>query len=814
MSFKKVAVIGAGTMGAGIAGQVANAGVEVLLLDLHSDGENPNALAERGFQRLLLDDSPGLMNKAAGERIKLGNMRDDFAELSDCDWIAEAVVERLEVKKALYRRLHEVTSERAIVTSNTSTIPIKLLVRDMPQAFQRRFAITHFFNPVRFMRLLELVRGEHTDAAVMDKLDGFCEQQLGKGVVRCRDTPGFLGNRVGVYAIQCALHAAIDLGLTAAEADAIFGRPMGIPKTGVFALYDLIGLDLMADVVMSLGNILPDEDAFHEVAGEIPLMTEMIKNGQTGNKQGQGFYRWNEESGERFVLNRKSGEYDLFARPSLSLLDDTSENNASKNAGNNLRRLLADNSKLGEFAWQVLSKTLCYAASLIPEVGDDAVGIDDAMKLGYNWIQGPFEMIDALGAETICTRLEREGRAIPAFLARHRNARFYRVQAGAGDKNSGVLQAARYSPAVNSPVNSHVNSAANAPAYVAISRPEGVVRFNEKRQTLVAENSNEMASWFISDEVALVEFHSKANALDGDSMAILADAIAQVPRQGLKGLLVHNDAQHFSCGVNLGAVRRFFEREDYDELDRFLSDFQQTLIAMRNADYPVVVAPVGLSLGGGFEVVLHGKQIICHANSVMGLVESLVGLVPSGGGCKEILYRWWEALGCDQDLSEASQKAFMNTGYGKTATSPLLATRLAMFRDNDSYEMNRDRIYAASIRAINDGGRDGGRAGGRGGVGQKEFHRPDLAMPGRLVFEKMLAWLDAARADNILTPHDVVTGTEIARIMSGGEIAAGTIWSEQDLLDAERRSFLNLAATAGTQARIVSMLDFGKGLRN
>lgn len=770
MSFKKVAVIGAGTMGAGIAGQVANAGVEVLLMDLPSDGENVNAVAERGFKRLLDPDQPGLMDKAAGERITLGNIRDDFDKLVDCDWVAEAVVERLDIKKDLYKRLNETCSNSTIITSNTSTIPIKLLIEDMPESFQKRFAITHFFNPVRFMRLLELVHGEVTDPEVINGLDAFCEQQLGKGVVRCLDTPGFLGNRVGVYAIQCALHAAIRLELSAGEADAIFGRPMGIPKTGVFGLYDLIGIDLMADVVKSLVNILPENDAFHDEATEIPLMTKMIANGQTGNKTGQGFYRQAEDSIGRYVLNRQTGDYELFQRVNLPLADDAEKNGVS--------RLLQDDSVYGEFAWQVLSKTLCYAASLIPEVGDDPVGIDDAMKLGYNWIQGPFEMMDAIGVDVIIDRLESEDREVPSFLAQKRSSSFYQV-------DNGQLQAA-----------------ATNGRWINIVRPHGVVRFSEKRQGLKPQVSNEMASWFAVDGVALVEFHSKANALDADSMAILDDAIDSVSAQGLQGLLVHNDAQHFSCGVNLGAVREYYNAEDYDALDQFLNDFQQTCLKMRTSSFPVVVAPVGLSLGGGFEVVLHGKQVISHANSVMGLVESIVGVVPSGGGCKEMLYRWKEKLDLDDDITDASWKAFMNTGYGKTATSPLLATGLAMVRANDRYEMNRDRIYQAGVNAV------------KSGIEQRDFDRPDLAMPGAPEFEKMVDWLIKAKNDGMLTPHDVVTGTEIARIMSGGDIEAGTIWSEQDLYDAERSSFLTLAQTEATQARINNILDFGKALRN
>ena len=394
MTIKKVAVIGAGTMGSGIAGQVANAGIEVWLLDLPGE-DNPDALAERGLERLRDPNQPGLVSKESENFIHPGNTRDDFEQLADCDWIAEAVVERLDIKKDIYRRLDAICKADAIITSNTSTIPIRLLVEDMPQAFRKRFAITHFFNPVRFMRLLELVRGEDTDPAIIDLLADFCEQQLGKGVVPCLDTPGFLGNRVGVFAIQCALHAAFDLGLTPLEADAIFGRPMGIPKTGVFGLYDLIGIDLMSDVVQSLVDILPDSDPFHAEAAKIPLMTKMIANGQTGNKQGHGFYR-GAESG-REVLNLETGRYQPATRLNLPLAERAERLGVSQ--------LLDDDGPYGRFAWRILSRTLRYAASLIPEVGDDPVGIDDAMKLGYNWVDGPFELIDQIGVDRFIARL-------------------------------------------------------------------------------------------------------------------------------------------------------------------------------------------------------------------------------------------------------------------------------------------------------------------------------------------------------------------------------------------------------------------------
>jgi len=782
MDIKKVAVIGAGTMGAGIAGQVANAGVEIWLLDLPTDSGTDaegnalgiNAVAERGLERLRDPDSPGLMSDAAEANIHIGNIRDDFHQLADCDWVAEAVVERLDIKRDLYKRLDDTCHANAIITSNTSTIPISLLVEDMPKAFQKRFAITHFFNPVRFMRLLELVRGEHTDPAVIDTLDAFCEQRLGKGVVNCADTPGFLGNRVGVYAIQCALHAALDLGLTPPEADALFGRPMGIPKTGVFGLYDLIGIDLMSDVVQSLVNILPDGDAFHAESGVVPLMSEMIANGQTGNKQGKGFYRTYEATNTRYLLDFTTREYNESPRLNLPL--------AERAEKEGLQVLLEGDGLYGQFAWRVLSRTLTYAASLIPEVGDDPVPVDDAMKLGYNWVQGPFEMIDAIGVDNFIARLEADGQAVPEFLRKAAGSSFYKAEEG------------------------ELKSLQDSKVWSAITRPEGVVRFTEKRQTLKPENSNEVASWFKLDDVALVEFHSKANALDGDSMALLEDAIQQTSAQGLRGLIIHNDAQHFSCGVNLNGVRDFFRNEDMDGLDGFLNHFQQTVHSMANTDFPIVTAASGMSLGGGFEVVLHSKQVICHANSVTGLVESLVGVVPGGGGCKETLYRWVDQLSCGDDITKAAWKAFMSLGYGRTASSPLLAKKLAMLRPNDTFEMNRDRLFDKAFEAIdNAAGPDSG---------QVAFNRPALSVPGEAVFHEMVEWLKEHHGKGMFTPHDVVVGTEMARIVTGGEVAVGTVLSEQDFYDAERSSFLRLVATQATRERINTMLDSGKPVRN
>ena len=759
----KVGVIGAGTMGAGIAGQVANAGIEVWLLDLPTEGENVNSLAQKGLERLRDPDMPGIMSKEAEELIHLGNTRDNFNELTECDWIAEAVVERLDIKQALYKKLHETCKESAIITSNTSTIPISLLTEGMPQDFCERFAITHFFNPVRFMRLLELVRGEQTRQDVMDTLDVFCESMLGKGVVPCSDTPGFLANRVGVFAIQCALHKAFEYNLSPTEADAFFGRPLGLPKTGVFGLYDLIGIDLMADVAKSLENILPENDAFHKYAAPIEFVSNMIANGQTGNKNDQGFYK--QVGDDKMVIDLSNGSYVEHKRLKTSLLEEAEKTGVTA--------IISDQSKYGLFIWDVLSETLSYAASLVPEVTEDVTQIDDAMKLGYNWVKGPFELIDEIGIDYFVNRLKTSARDVPDFLENSTNKKFY----------------------INS--NSILSTLTSSGELKPIVRPKGVLRFSEARQTLAPINSNESASWFEYEDAAVVEFHSKANALDSQSLDMISDAVTTAENKGLKGVIIHNDFQHFSCGVSLWSVRNCFEKNDFDGLDDFLAYFQNTMLQMRNSSLPVVAAPVGMSIGGGFEVVLHADHVVSHANSVMGLVESFVGVVPAGGGCKEMLYRWTEKL---NDTQKGAWKSFMNIGLGRKANSPQEADALSMRRPADTFQMNRDRILDAALSTL--------------GATKKAAKREPLALSGAEHYQEMLEWLEVNHKKGMLTPHDVTVGTEIGRVMSGGECPAGTVFSEQDILNAERSSFIRLAQTQETQARIVAMLDNGITLRN
>ena len=586
---------------------------------------------------------------------------------------------------------------------------------------------------------------------------------LGKGVVPCSDTPGFLANRVGVFAIQCALHKAFEYNLSPTEADAFFGRPLGLPKTGVFGLYDLIGIDLMADVAKSLENILPENDAFHKYAAPIEFVSNMIANGQTGNKNDQGFYK--QVGDDKMVIDLSNGSYVEHKRLKTSLLEEAEKTGVTA--------IISDQSKYGLFIWDVLSETLSYAASLVPEVTEDVTQIDDAMKLGYNWVKGPFELIDEIGIDYFVNRLKTSARDVPDFLENSTNKKFY----------------------INS--NSILSTLTSSGELKPIVRPKGVLRFSEARQTLAPINSNESASWFEYEDAAVVEFHSKANALDSQSLDMISDAVTTAENKGLKGVIIHNDFQHFSCGVSLWSVRNCFEKNDFDGLDDFLAYFQNTMLQMRDSSLPVVAAPVGMSIGGGFEVVLHADHVVSHANSVMGLVESFVGVVPAGGGCKEMLYRWTEKL---NDTQKGAWKSFMNIGLGRKANSPQEADALSMRRPGDTFQMNRDRILNAALSTID--------------ITKKVGKRKPLALSGAEHYQEMLEWLEVNHKKGMLTPHDVTVGTEIGRVMSGGECPAGTVFSEQDILNAERSSFIRLAQTQETQARIVAMLDNGITLRN
>ena len=763
-SFQNIAVIGAGTMGSGIAAQIANAGLPVLLLDLPARTPGQPHSAEAAIDRLLNSDPPQLMHKNRTELISTGTIDDDFDKLAACDLIIEAVIEQLPVKQALYKRLHQTISADCIVTSNTSTIPISLLVSDMPVDFARRFAITHYFNPVRFMRLLELVRGAYTDEAIMDALADFNDRILGKGVVRCGDTPGFLGNRVGVYALQLSLHEALSAGIPIEQADALISRPLGIPKTGVFGLYDLIGIDLMSDVAASLRSILPDGDAFHAVGDDPALVTAMIADGWTGNKGKGGFYR-DTESG-RQVRIIEGGADGLSWRDVSSQLPDAVQLSlaAAARQGEPLDPLLADTSPGGRFAQTVLVKILAYAASLVPAITTSPQDIDDAMKLGFNWQRGPFELIDAVGLDRLAALAAELGLILPDQLTT-RTQPYYAV-------TGGVLE---------------IDTADKG--YQPVALPDGVMRFSLARRTAEKLAGNEAASLYrLAGDLRLVEFHSKANALTGQSMQMVSLAASDPGR----GIIIHNDAQHFSAGVDLNRFLAFIRAGDWPAMDAFLDDFQQAVKLLKYCPVPVVGAPSGLAAGGGFEVLMHCDKLVVHDNSTLGLVESGVGLVPSGGGVKEAYLRWYQAIG---DWDEAAWQTWMQVGYGRTGTSPELSAKFQYFRPGtDIRIISRDRLLPLAIDTV---------------VQMQTGYTPPPQPEVRLASSAVLAKMDAFMTEGVnrgdFAAHNKTVAMQIATIIVADE-GESQDSSEQALYDRERRAFLNLAQTDKTGRWIAAML--------
>ena len=771
--FQKIAVIGAGTMGSGIAAQIANAGHDVMLFDLPARDGDDKLPAELAIDRLIVSDPPQLMHKRNADRITTGTITDDFDALADCDWIIEAVVERLDIKKDLYRRLDATIGPDCIVSSNTSTIPISLLVEDMPPVFRQRFAITHYFNPVRYMRLLELVRGTETRDDVIDRLADFNDRVLGKGVVRCADTPGFLGNRVGVFALQVGIDEAVRCGLTIEQADALMGRPMGIPKTGVFGLYDLIGIDLMVDVVASLRSILPEGDAFHAVGGENTMITAMIADGFTGNKGRGGFYMTG-DGGEQ-LARPLSGDGETLAdwRPASNTLPDSAMRAADAAATRRepLLEIIDGNDDCARFSRRVLGRVLAYAASLVPDVTTSPQDIDDAMKLGFNWQRGPFEMIDAIGASRMAALLDEAGLETPGVLASSDS--FYRAD--------GDVLTVRQSDG----------------KFAAVSLPKGVMRFHMTRQTLTPITSNNAASLFALDgDLRLVEFHSKANALTDESMEIVAAAAED---HG-KGIIIHNDAQHFSAGVDLNAFRTLIEARDWAGIDAFLKRFQDAVFKLKYTPVPVVGAPSGLAAGGGYEVLTHCDKLVVHTNSVMGLVEAAVGVVPGGGGVKDTYFRWHAAKG---NWDDAAWQTWMNLGYAATGSSPQLSARMQYFREgHDETVMNRDRLLPRAIALV-----------GELQDGYAAPAEPLATLASPELHAKMDSFMQEGVSRGDFMPHDRTVAMEIAGIVLRGD-GDGATASEHDLYARERRAFINLCQTAETHARIASMLDDGAAIRN
>lgn len=766
-AIRKVCVIGAGTMGAGIAAQAANAGVPVLLLDIvPKDGANRNAIAEGAVAKMLKTDPAPFMSKAAARLIETGNIEDDLARVAECDWIVEAIIERLDIKQDLYAKLEKVRTPGSAISSNTSTIPLEKLIEGRSDAFAADFLITHFFNPPRYMRLLEIVTGPKTSKDTAARVADFTDRAMGKSIVYAHDTPGFVANRIGTYWLQVAVNAAIDLGLTVEEADAIGGKPMGVPKTGIFGLIDLVGIDLMPLLQKSLGSTLPSDDVFHATVRPMPLVEKMIATGFIGRKGKGGFYRVNREAGKRKeTLDLVTGEYRLPIK--------------AQEFRGKLPQLVTAPGKTGAFAWAVLGQVLSYAASLVGTIADDIVAIDDAMKLGYNWKYGPFELVDQIGAAAFAKRLADEGRPVPAILETAGERSFYRIE---GNKRQYLGADGDYHDVV---------------------RASGVIILEDiKRGAKPIMKNGSAALWDIGDGVACLEFTSKMNALDGDTLKLLGQAVEHVAKS-MKALVVYNEGTNFSAGANLGLALFAVNIAAWGEIEKLVAGGQQAYKAMKYAPFPVVAAPAGLALGGGCEIVMHADAIQAYAETYIGLVECGVGLVPGWGGCGEYIDRWVKAGVLPRGPMPAVAKAFETISTATVAKSAAEAKELLFLRKDDGITMNRDRLLAdakAKALALVDG--------------YQPPKPPEFRLPGESGRVALAMAAEGFHKRGLATDYDMVVSDALAEVLSGGEADLIDVVTEEDLLALERKAFMARVHDKRTLARVETMLETGKPLRN
>lgn len=799
-TINKVAVIGSGVMGMGIAAHMANAGIPVVLLDIvPKDAENRNVLAEGAIAKALKTKPAPFSHKRKAKLVTAGNLEDNLDMLADVDWIIEVVIERLDIKQDVYKKIDAVRKKGSIVSSNTSTLPLHELTSGMPDSFCKDFLITHFFNPPRYMRLLELVAGKKTRTALLKQIEEFADIRLGKGCVHCKDTPGFIANRIGVFWLMSGLIDAIELGISVEDADAVMGKPIGVPKTGVFGLFDLIGIDLMPHIAKAMLDYLPKTDAFCEIYREPKLVTKMIADGYTGRKGKGGFYRINKDGGKKTkeAINLTSGDY---SKANKSKLDSVSA------AREGLHALVTHDDIGGQYAKAVLVKTLAYTASLIPEISDDIIAVDDAMRMGYNWKYGPFELIDRLstkeqsGAAWLAATLKADGQPVPPILTAVGNGTFYHTEEG---------------------LKHYYNPTQKTYDPFLIAKDAWMLHEKIAGHKPLFKNGSAKL-WDIGDGVACLEFTSKMNSVDPETLRAI-NASVEIVKKDFKGLVIGNDGDNFSVGANIGVLLFAANIAAWSTIDDILAQGQQALLGLKYAPFPVVSAVSGMALGGGCEITLHSDAVQAHIESYMGLVEVGVGVVPAWGGCKELLFR-----GANKPTFTDGMKMMAKTGkmpsmsamrgggampiiagafetisMAKVAESADQAKDIGFLNDKSRITMNRTRVIPDAKALCLELAKD--------------YTPPEtqvISLPGESGRDALFMAVDGFVQNGKATAHDEIVSKELAHVLTGGDCDITDELTEQDILDLERKHFLNLVKTEGSRDRIEYMLDNGKPLRN
>jgi 3-hydroxyacyl-CoA dehydrogenase len=800
----KAVVLGAGTMGSRIAAHLANAGVPCILLDIVPPALPPNALASErnkivraGLDAAKKSRPAAFFTAALADRIAIGNFEDDLSRVAEADWIMEAVAENLEIKRNLLERVAQFRKPGAIVTTNTSGLPVHLIAEGMNEEFQRHFAGTHFFNPPRYLKLVELIPGPKTSADVLETLTEFCDRRLGKGVVLAKDTPNFIANRIGTFSMLNALRQMNALAMTVEEVDACTGPAVGWPKSATFRTADLVGIDVLAHVVRNIYETAPNDES-REIYRVPPLIEEMLKRGWLGDKAGQGFYKKLKSDGEKEILTLDTNTMEYRPRQkakfaSLEMaktIDDTRERLRAL-VGPVLQGQNAD--KAQQFLWRGLSEMCLYAARRIPEISDHIADVDRAMRYGFAWELGPFEMMDAIGVKAFAAQVKKEGRALPPviekMLASGRDA-FYESAKGA----TTVFDLVRGSEKVE--------------------EPDGVILLKSLKEAGREVERNPGASLIdLGDGVACVEFHSKMNAIGADLIAMIHKGLKRL-ESDFDALVVANQAANFSVGANLMLVLVAAQEQEWDDLHLAVKQFQNVNLAIKYAPKPVVVAPQGMALGGGCELNLHGARIQAAAEAYLGLVEAGVGLIPGGGGSKEMLIRANEhaASGEDLDLFHALKPVFETIAMAKVGTSAEESRELGFLRREDRVTMNRDRLVADAKEAALALARAGYRP--RAASWQEAAQTTQIKVLGEQFLAGAKLAIHMMVRGGYASEYDAHVARKLAYVLAGGPLSSPQLVSEQYVLDLEREAFVSLCGEKKTQERIAHTLKTGKPLRN
>lgn len=796
MTYKiqKAAVMGAGVMGAAIAAHLANVGIPSLLLDIvpPDAGKDRDKIARTGLEKALKARPAAFYSKRAASLVTVGNIEDDLEELADVDWIIEAVVERLDIKHALYTKIEQVLTPGTIITSNTSGLPAHMLTEGRSEDFRTHFLITHFFNPVRYMRLLELVPDVDTDPALMEFMQHFATETLGKGVVLCKDTPNFIANRIGVYGFMSTLHYAFEEGYSVGEVDAILGPNMGRPKSAVFRTADLSGLDTTAHVATNLYQNAVD-DPQRETFQVPEVMREMVQRGWLGEKSGQGFYkRVKNADGSSTILelNLKTLEYEPQQKVRYPSLGE------ARNISDPAKRVLAvlnGDDRASQLARQTTADALCYAATIAPEIAESIVAIDEAMRWGFNFDLGSFEMWDVLLHNPEVMQKVLQDRPLPELVQRVQKE-------GQGTFYTGTAGQRRY-------FDFHSGT------YQPVPMPAGIIKLDTLRADNKVIRDNGSAALFdLGDGVAGVEFHTKMNAIDEGIIDMLRYIVEEGQKE-FRAVVLGNEAADFSAGANLLLVLMGARQGEWKMLEGAINGLQQAHQLLKYSPIPIVAAPAGRALGGGCEIIMHTSHARAYAESYIGLVEVGVGLVPAGGGCKELLLR--HGANVESQLAKKTggpftpaRRAFEIIAVATVSTSAVEAQELRFLRKSDSITVNRELL-------LRDAKADALKLADAKEAGKWQPPTPQmLLLPGpgaRLVLEQQI---ENMLLTGTISEHDAVVGRHLARVLTGGDCSPINPVTEQYVLDLEREAFLSLCGTEKTQERMQAILMTGKPLRN